>query len=93
MLTTFQFETINPMKLCKPHWNWARCMAKTIFFLVFKAGAIVLLPDWKESKGARIEFRIAKKLKKKFIEYDTLTANYQDFEEMMKIINRNLNKH
>ena len=56
------YKVINPMKLVKPTWSWLRCMVKCIWVLIFKTDAIYLLPDWKDSKGARIEKKIADKL-------------------------------
>jgi hypothetical protein len=63
-LVELQYNVINPMKLCNPHWCWVRAMCKCIFNLVFRADAVLLLYDWQESKGARLEKRIAEKFKK-----------------------------
>lgn len=55
------FEVVNPadQEVTGKPWNWY--MRKDIKLLV-KCGAIYLLQDWKESKGAKLEHYIAKKL-------------------------------
>lgn len=49
---------INPMKICNVKWSWIRCMIVCIWY-VFKATDMCMLPDWKESRGAKIEHWIA----------------------------------
>lgn len=61
-------EVINPLKLCKTSWSWLRCMIVCIWNLL-RATDIIMLPDWKESRGARIEHRIAKNILKLTIFY------------------------
>ena len=60
--------TINPMRLCKRDWSWMRCMAVCLWVLVFRCNRIYLLHDWRDSKGARIERRVATIFKKRLIE-------------------------
>ena len=47
-----------PIHYCKLDWNWHRCM-KTCLALLLSCDKIMLLPDWKQSRGARIEFLVA----------------------------------
>jgi hypothetical protein len=60
-------EVINPMDLCRVRWSWFRCMVVCLYNLIFKADAIALLPDWCNSKGARIEVLTAIILHKKIV--------------------------
>ncbi len=57
-----KWEVINPMKLCRVEWSWLKCMIVCIFHL-FKATDMCMLPDWVNSRGAKIEHWIAKKRK------------------------------
>jgi len=52
---------VTPIFFCKQHWNWYRCMIVCLWHLA-KCDRIYFLPDWKDSKGARIERGIAKLL-------------------------------
>ncbi len=61
------FKPINPVRLCKPHWSWTRCMAVCLFYVVFCSQGIYRLPDWQQSRGARIEYRVARLLGKKIM--------------------------
>lgn len=61
------YEPINPTKLCNPKWGWWRCMAVCLWNLL-KCKCIMLLPDWYDSRGARIEMKLAKFLGIRFIE-------------------------
>ncbi len=63
---------VNPMLLCRPTWSWLRCMVVCLWHLVHKCDAIYMLPDYKESRGARIELRVAKLLKYPIV-YDETT--------------------
>ncbi|MCL2291209.1 MAG: DUF4406 domain-containing protein [Bacteroidetes bacterium] len=60
------YDVVNPMRICSQSWSWEKCMKACIMGLV-QCDAIYLLPDWKESEGARLEYYIAKKLKLKII--------------------------
>jgi len=46
-------KVIHPAEECPTHWGWWRCMAHLLPLL---AGSefVAMLPDWKESRGARI---------------------------------------
>jgi len=57
---------VNPLRLVSQKWTWEKCMKACIAELI-KCDAIYLLPDWHESKGARLEFHIAQELKLKVI--------------------------
>ena len=60
-------EVFCPIDVCKEHWSWFRCMTVCIFNLVFRCNKISLLHNWKHSRGAKIEYKIAKILKYKII--------------------------
>lgn len=60
------YKVVNPMKICKKHWSWLRCMAKCLWAMMF-CNKIYQLPNWKESRGARIEYKWAKFLRKRFV--------------------------
>lgn len=62
-LESLGYRVVNPMVLCKKHWSWIRCMAVCLWHLVWCKG-IYQLPDWRLSRGARIEYKIAKLLGK-----------------------------
>ena len=65
-LESLGYKVVNPMVLCKKHWSWLRCMAVCLWHLVGCKG-IYQLPDWRLSRGARIEYRIAKLLNKNIL--------------------------
>ena len=56
-------KIVNPVKECPEGWSWWRCMVRCLRLL---AGCewVAMLPDWKDSRGARIEHRAAKLLRK-----------------------------
>lgn len=66
ILASMGYEVVNPMKICKKHWSWFRCMAKCLWAIMF-CDKVYQLEDWKDSKGARIEYRWAKLLNKTFL--------------------------
>lgn len=55
------YEVVNPTMLCAADMNWDEAMKICIDELT-KCDAIYLLPDWKDSKGARKEVECAKEL-------------------------------
>lgn len=65
-LSSMDYQVINPMKICKEHWSWVRCMAKCLWAIIF-CHKIHQLPGWQESRGARIEYKWAKFLGKEVI--------------------------
>ena len=56
-------EPVNPMEVLpyQPHYTWHDYMAEEIKALLF-CDAILMLPNWRESKGAKIEHSIAEGL-------------------------------
>jgi hypothetical protein len=65
-LSSMGYSVVNPMKICKKHWSWVRCMIKCLWAITF-CDKIYQLPNWQESRGARIEYRWAKFLRKRFV--------------------------
>lgn len=66
MLQQMGYATVNPMKICKKHWSRVRCMIKCLWAIFF-CDKVYQLEDWKDSKGARIEYRWAKLLGKRIV--------------------------
>lgn len=66
LLSQQGYKVINPMKICKKHWSWVRCVVKCLWAIMF-CSKIHQLPNWQESRGARIEYKWAKFLRKRFI--------------------------
>lgn len=56
-------EVVNPVKACREGWPWWRCMLRCLR-LVAGSQWVAMLPDWNESRGARIEHRWARFLGK-----------------------------
>lgn len=54
----------NPMKICKADWGWVRCMVVCLWVLIKKCDTAIFLDDYKTSKGAMIEFKVAIKFEK-----------------------------
>jgi len=67
LLLFLGLSPVIPIFLCKADWNWWRCMAVCLWNLA-QCDAIYLLPDWQNSRGARIERKFAKLLKIKEIQ-------------------------
>ena len=65
-LAAMGYEVVNPMKICRKNWSWLRCMIKCLWAIFF-CKKVYQLPDWKDSKGARIECRWAKFLGKRIV--------------------------
>lgn len=51
----------NPMKRVPFSWSWLRCMIYCIRVLKSECDKIYMLSDWKLSRGARWEHRVAKR--------------------------------
>lgn len=61
---------VNPLKLCKQEWSWLRCMIVCLWYLA-KCDNVYFMRNYKKSRGARIEYKVAKWLGKTIItEYD-----------------------
>lgn len=60
------FKPINPTRLCRSHWDWYRCMIVCLWNLLW-CSHIALLDNWHDSRGARIEYKVAKLLNKKIV--------------------------
>lgn len=65
-LTTAGYKVINPCKICKEKWSWLRCMIVCLWHLIW-CDSIYQLDNWQDSKGARIEYRWAKFLRKEVV--------------------------
>lgn len=64
------FNPVNPLKLCKREWSWLRCMIVCLWYLA-KCDNVYFMRNYKKSRGARIEYKVAKWLGKTIInEYD-----------------------
>jgi len=62
MLQGLGHEAVNPMKLVSKHLNnWGEEMKICIANLM-ECNAIYLIPDWAESKGAKLEYGLANTL-------------------------------
>lgn len=57
---------VNPAKACPEGWPWWRCMVMCLW-LVAGCKVVAMLPDWNESRGAKIEHRWAEILRKQII--------------------------
>lgn len=47
-----------PIHYCRKEWSWAECM-KRCLGLLLECDKVLLLPDWKRSRGAKIEALVA----------------------------------
>jgi len=61
------YNVFSPVDRCKYHWNWFKCMLICIWNLVFRCNKISLLNNWQHSRGAKIEYKIARILRYKII--------------------------
>lgn len=57
---------VNPVEMVPAEWPWWRQMVRCLR-LVAGCEVVAMLPDWTESRGARIECRWARFLKKEII--------------------------
>ncbi len=60
------YEVVNPMEINDDDTLWTECLIKDIQELMY-CDAIYMLSDWINSRGARIEFCIAKEMGKKIM--------------------------
>ena len=47
-------KPVNPHTLCDPSWDWNKCMRADVTALC-ACDALLLLPGWENSKGAKAE--------------------------------------
>lgn len=66
LLSQMGYQVVNPMKICKKNWCWLRCMIKCLWAIIF-CRKFHQLDNWRDSRGARIEYKWAKFLKKEFV--------------------------
>ena len=59
-------QPVNPAEFVPEGMGWHRAMALCLLRLA-GCSTVYFLPDWRDSRGARIEHRWAKKLRKKII--------------------------
>ena len=57
----------NPTHICDNDWPWFYCMFVCLLH-VLVSDLVVLLPDWRDSRGATIEYKFAKFLNKIIVE-------------------------
>jgi len=55
------YEPYNPTAVISPNAEWQKAM-QTAIRLMLLCDGVSLLPDWKKSKGAKIEARLAREL-------------------------------
>jgi hypothetical protein len=60
-LARLGYEPCNPAKKANSGYSWEWYMRLDIHMMVLCDG-VALLPDWKESRGAQIEERLAREL-------------------------------
>lgn len=63
-------KVYNPLRYCGERWPWWLCMVVCISILV-RCDAIFLLSGWRESRGARIEYKVARFLRLSIYEETT----------------------
>lgn len=61
-----KYRVVNPTTLCSVNWSWWRCMAVCLWHLIW-CSHIYMLLGWHNSRGARIEHRVARALRKRII--------------------------
>lgn len=55
------FYPVNPAACIPPETGWKEAMRKAVS-LMLQCDGVALLPDWKESKGAKVEVTLAKSI-------------------------------
>jgi len=60
-LHSLGYEPVNPSEIIAEDEPWKRAM-KTALRAMLECDGVSLLPDWMNSKGARIEWRLATEL-------------------------------
>lgn len=68
------FDVVNPAELKhQPDDDWVACMRRDIAALV-ECDSIVMLPGWQNSRGARLELKVARELGMRVYGLSTLLA-------------------
>jgi hypothetical protein len=62
------FKVVNPMKLVDPSASWEAAMKICITALLTNCDKICLLDNWRQSKGAVMEYSLAKALSHELID-------------------------
>ena len=90
MLEELGYRTYNPMLHVKKHWTWAMYMINDLFVMLSCDG-IYQNKDWKESRGAVMEHKFAKRfvklLKRKYLflhESDIVVEKYHSLINEVK---------
>jgi hypothetical protein len=65
------YEVVNPTTLCNKEWSWLRCMCVCLWHLS-KCDEIYVMRNYKKSKGAKIELRFARLLRKQVFFIDKI---------------------
>jgi hypothetical protein len=60
-LFSLGYEPVNPAAFIPANEEWSKAM-RTALRVMLVCDGLSLLPDWKKSKGARIEVRLAREL-------------------------------
>jgi len=63
------YQVINPMELEHDHDKTWKSYMRDCIIAMMRADAIYLLPNWRESKGARIEVQLAHNLGIKILNF------------------------
>ena len=53
---------LSPHEGADPNWSWEECLRQSLTDMLLECHAIALLPGWETSRGACIEYDIAKVL-------------------------------
>lgn len=59
-------NVVNPLRYCAERWGWLSCMVVCTYLLLTCRG-IALMENWKDSRGARYEYKLAKFLGKEIL--------------------------
>lgn len=57
------YDVVNPIKLCNPNWSWLHCMIVCLWHLI-QCRFVYFMPNYKFSRGAKIELKVAQFLNK-----------------------------
>lgn len=68
-------DVVNPVRECRRGWPWWRCMVRCLR-LVAGCRWVAMLPDWNESRGARIEHAWARTLGKTVLYLPVWSVKY-----------------